>query len=201
MLLTGDEKNGQRCLTLTSLVDGIKGNNLAGRVQKLQGGASVLQAGPLGHLSASSVDSMRKLQRGLQLYFGLFADGAREHWDLGDAKGGYLGTNLGLRALLVLLRKVVGFVERDGTRVVSMSPEELIELVQPYVQPVIDFFARATAGEVAYFRNRGSSLASVDQNAMQMMAIVASVRADFDLPEIKAYLESQDAAAPSRRAT
>ena len=194
VLLTGDEKTSQRCLTLTSLVDGIKGNNLVGRVQKLQGGASVLQAGPLGHLSAKSSDFMRKLQRGLQLYFSLFADGARDHWDLGDAKGGYLATNLGLRALLVLLRKIVGFVERDGTRVVSMSPEELIDLVQPYAQPVIDFFAGASASEVAHFRARGSSLASVDQNALQMMAIVASAKPEFDLPEIKAYLDSQDAA-------
>lgn len=194
ILLTGDEKTSQRCLTLASLVDGIKGNNLVGRVQKLQGSLSVLQAGPLGHLSGKSIDAMRKLQHGLQLYFGLFANGARDHWDLGDAKGGYLGTNLGLRALLVLLRKVVGFVERDGTRVVSMSPEELVEVVQPYVQPVIDFFAQASASEVAHFRARGSSLASVDQNALQMMAIIASALPDFDLPEIKAYLDSQDAA-------
>lgn len=194
ILLTGDEKTNQRCLTLTSLVDGIKGNNLVGRVQKLQGGSSVLQAGPLGHLSAKSIDSMRKLQRGLQLYFGLFADGARDHWDLGDAKGGYLATNLGLRALLVLLRKIVSFVERDGTRVVSMPEDELVDLVQPYAQPVIDFFAGASASEVAHFRARGSSLASVDQNALQMMAIVASAKPEFDLPEIKAYLDSQDAA-------
>jgi len=96
--------------------------------------------------------------------------------------------------LLVLLRKLIGFVERDGTRVVSMSPEELVELVEPYARPVIQFFARASASEVAYFRNRGSSLTSVDQNAMQMMAIVASAKPDFDLPEIKAYLDSQDAA-------
>ena len=196
ILLTGDDKTNLRCLTLTSLVDGIKGNNLVGRVQHPSGrnGVAVLQPGPLGHLSAKAADSMRKTQRTLQLYFGLFADGAPDHWDLGDAKGGYLATNLGLRALLVLLRKIVNFVERDGTRVVSTSPEELVELVQPYAQPVIDFFARATANEVAHFRARGSSLASVDQNALQMMAIVATARTDFDLPEIKAYLDSQDAA-------
>lgn len=196
ILLTGDDKTNTRCLTLTSLVDGIKGNYLVGKVHRPSGrnGASVLQPGPLGHLSANATDSMRKLQRGLQLYFDLFAKGAPNHWDLGDAKGGYLGTNLGLRALLVLLRKIVNFVESDGTRVVSSSPEELIELVQPYAQPVIEFFARATTNEVTYFRARGSSLTSVDQNALQMMAIVASAKPAFDLPEIRDYLESQDAA-------
>lgn len=196
ILTIGNEKTNWKCLTLTSLVDGIEGNNLVGVVQRPsgRGGAMVLQPGPLGHLSTKPAEIIRKAQRSLQLFFALFADGAPEHWALGDAKGGYLCTNLGLRALLVLLRKLIGFVERDGTRVVSMSPEELVELVEPYARPVVQFFARASAGEVAYFRNRGSSLAGVDQNAMQMLAIVAAARADFDLPEVKAYLDSQDAA-------
>ena len=94
----------------------------------------------------------------------------------------------------MLLRKLVGFVERDGTRAVSLSPEELVELVEPYAAPVIGYFTKASPSEVAHFRNRGSSLASVDQNAMQMMTIIASARPEFDLPEIKDYLNSQDAA-------
>ncbi|MBY3090184.1 DGQHR domain-containing protein [Rhizobium laguerreae] len=196
ILFTGDEKTNWKCLSLASLVDGLKGNNLVGSVQKPSGrnGEPVLQPGPLGHLSAKALDSMRKAQRTLQLYFSLFAEGAAEHWELGDAKGGYLCTNLGLRALLVLMRNVIRFIEKDGTRVVSIAPEELVELIEPYVGPVIQFFTRASASEIAYFRNRGSSLASVDQNAMQMMAIVASARSDFNLPEIKQYLDSQDAA-------
>lgn len=196
ILTIGSEKTNWKCLTLTSLVDGMEGNNLVGTVQRPSGrnGAPVLQPGPLGHLSTKPAEFIRKSQRGLQLFFALFADGAPDHWTLGDAKGGYLCTNLGLRALLVLLRKLIGFVERDGTRAVSLSPEELIELLEPYARPVIQFFARASASEVAYFRNRGSSLASVDQNAMQMMAIVASACPDFNLPEIKQYLDSQDAA-------
>ncbi|MGN7126741.1 DGQHR domain-containing protein [Methylorubrum thiocyanatum] len=196
ILTIGSEKSNWKCLTLTSLVDGLEGNNLIGNVQRPSGrnGAAILQPGPLGHLSAEPEKFIRKSQRSLQLFLGLFAEGAPEHWALGDAKGGYLCTNLGLRAVLVLLRKLIGFVEQDGTRVVSMSPEEMVELVEPYARPVVQFFARASASEVAYFRNRGSSLVSVDQNAMQMLAIVAASRTDFDLPEIKAYLESQDAA-------
>jgi DNA sulfur modification protein DndB len=196
ILTIGTEKTHWKCLTLTSLVDGIEGNNLVGTVQRPSGrnGQLMLQPGPLGHLSGKPVDFITKSQRTLQLFFALFADGAPDHWALGDAKGGYLCTNLGLRALLVLLRKLIGFVERDGTRAVSMSPEEIVEQLEPYARPVIEFFAQASASDVAYFRNRGSSLTSVDQNAMQMMAIVASARPEFDLPEIKAYLESQDAA-------
>jgi len=55
ILTIGTEKTNWKCLTLTSLVDGMEGNNLVGTVQRPSGrnGAAVLQPGPLGHLSTS----------------------------------------------------------------------------------------------------------------------------------------------------
>jgi DGQHR domain-containing protein len=196
ILTIGSEKTNWQCLTLTSLVDGLEDNSLIGSVQRPSGrsGAAVLQPGPLGHLSGDASSHIRRAQDVLQRYFDLFAKGAPSHWELGDAKGGYLCTNLGLRALLVLLRRLVAFIERDGTRVVSLAPEEFVDLLEPWTRPVINYFATAGTTEVALFRNRGSSKVGVDQNAMQMMAIIASARPEFDLPEIKAYLDSQDAA-------
>jgi len=61
------------------------------------------------------------------------------------------------------------------------------------VQPIIDYFSHADPSDVARFRNRGSSLASVTQNSLQLMAIIFEAIPGFDLPEVKAYLESQDA--------
>ncbi len=199
ILTIGSEKTNWKCLTLTSLVDGLEGNNLIGKIHRPSGrnGPAILQPGPLGHLSGEGGHNIRKAQHTLQLYFGLFAKAAPAHWELGDAKGGYLCTNLGLRALLVLLRRLIEFVERDGTRVITASPEELVELVEPYARPVMQFFAAASASEIAFFRNRGSSLASVDQNAFQMMAIVASARPEFSSQELREYLESQDVAGTS----
>ena len=106
VLTIGSEKTNWQCLTLTSLVDGLEDNNLIGSVQRPSGrnGAPVLQPGPLGHLSGEAGSHIRRAQDVLQRYFALFATGAPAHWQLGDAKGGYLCTNLGLRALLVLLR-------------------------------------------------------------------------------------------------
>ncbi|MFA6124554.1 MAG: DGQHR domain-containing protein [Sphingomonas sp.] len=112
ILTIGSEKTNWKCLTLTSLVDGMEGNNLVGTIHRPSGrnGSAVLHPGPLGHLSTEPADFIRKSQRSLQLYFSLFANGANDHWELGDAKGGYLCTNLGLRALLVLLTKLIEFV-------------------------------------------------------------------------------------------
>lgn len=196
VLTIGNEKTNWKCLTLTSLVDGLEDNSLIGSVQRPSGrnGTAVLQPGSLGHLSGDAAFHIRRAQDTLQLYFNVFARGAPTHWELGDAKGGYLCTNLGLRALLVLLRRMIAFVERDGTRAGSLAPEDLVDLIEPYLQPVVDYFVRAGGSEVALFRTRGSSKDGVTQNAMQMMAIIGSARPDFDLPEIREYLDSQDAA-------
>jgi DNA sulfur modification protein DndB len=92
-----------------------------------------------------------------------------------------------------LLRKLITFAERDGARAVSMDPEEIIELIQPLVAPVIRYFKTADVADIARFRNRGSSLLSVTQNGLQMMAIINDANPAFDLPEVRAYIESQDA--------
>jgi DGQHR domain-containing protein len=196
VLTVGQQRDNFQCLTLTSLADGIEGNYLLGTVHRTAGkkGQPTLQPGPLGDLSDDSGRIMDKAIKGLSLYFTLFAEGVPDHWALGDAKGGYLCTNLGLRALLVLLRKLIVFVERDGTRVVSMEAEDIIALVEPLARHVVQYFRDASPMDIASFRARGSSLASVDQNALQMMAIIQAADSSFDLPEIRQYIESQDAA-------
>lgn len=194
ILTVGQQKDSFQCLTLTSLADGIEGNNLLGTIHRVGGkkAATTLQAGPLGDLSDDSSQIMAKATAALSGYFNLFAKEVPEHWALGDAKGGYLCTNLGLRALLVLLKKLIVFVERDGTRVVTLSADELVDLVQPYAKHVVEYFQKASASDIARFRNRGSSLASVDQNALQMMAIIMEADPSFEQKEIKDYLDTQD---------
>jgi DNA sulfur modification protein DndB len=118
---------------------------------------------------------MKKATEAISLYLALFADHLGSHWDLGDDKGGYLCTNLGLRAITRLFRRLIQFVERkDDIQASALGPEDLVERVRVYVEPIIEFFKTADVGDVARFRNRGSSLLSVDQNCMQMMAIIHS---------------------------
>lgn len=199
ILTVAQEKNSFRCLTLTSLADGIDGNDLIGKVGKsTKSGPVVMQAGPLGETSLTAKLTMDKVTRTLSLYFSIFADALSEHWALGDAKGGYLCTNLGLRALLVLLRKLINFVERDGGRCVLMESEEIIDSVRPLVRPLVDYFRHADPSDVARFRNRGSSLASVDQNCLHLMAIISESVPQFAPAEVKAYLDSQDAEGTKR---
>lgn len=194
ILTVGQTKGNIQCLTLTSLADGIDGNNLLGTVHKAgaKKGSGTLQPGPLGTPSVDPSEMMDKATNALAGYFRLFSDGVPEQWALGDAKGGYLFTNLGLRALLVLLRKLIVFVERDGTRVLNLDGSDLVDAVKPYAAHVVSYFRDASAEDIHRFRSRGSSLASVDQNALQMMAIIAEAEPSFDPPEVKEYLAKQD---------
>lgn len=199
ILTVAQEKNNFRCLTLTSLADGIDGNDLIGKVGKsTKSGPVVIHAGPLGETSLTPDLTLEKATQTLSLYFGIFADALSEHWKLGDAKGGYLCTNLGLRALLVLFRKLINFIERDGSRCVLMEPEEIVDAVRPLLAPVVNYFRQADPSDVARFRNRGSSLASVDQNCLHLMAIIAEKMPQFAPAEVRAYLDSQDAEGTKR---
>ena len=84
-----DKKSRLRCITLTNFVDGLFENGLVGAVVK-----STTMISP-GVLMDPTGDPNRSLVRAtaiLKSYFGIFASGAEEHWNLGDTKGGYLAT-------------------------------------------------------------------------------------------------------------
>lgn len=194
VLTVGETKNNFQCLTLTSFADGIDENNLLGRVHKANGkkNSATLVAGPLGTLTLESADIMQKARLAIAGYLDIFAKGVPEHWALGDAKGGYLCTNLGLRSLLVVFRKLIVFCERDGVRADGLNADEVVDMVRPYAAYIVEYFKKASPDHIARFRNRGSSLKSVSENAFQMMAIIAEADQSYDDKEVKDYLAKQD---------
>lgn len=189
----GEKKDNFQCLTLTSFADGIDENNLLGRVHK-SGKKSVgtLVPGPLGNHSLEAADIMTKASDALVSYLNIFAKSAPEHWALGDAKGGYLCTNLGIRSLLVVFRKLVNFVERDGTRAVDLDADDVVAAVRPYAKHIAVYFKDASNDLVDRFRKRGSSLKSVSENAFQMLAIIGEMDQTFEDKEVREYLDKQD---------
>jgi DNA sulfur modification protein DndB len=101
---------------------------------------------------------------------------------------------LGLRTVTPLLRRLIGFIERkDDVRASTLDPEDLVGRIAPYVDPIITYFKTADPNDVASFRSRGSSLLSVDQNCFHMMAIIHSAKPEFDLSELRDWIQNQDA--------
>ena len=194
IVTVNQDKDHFRCLTLTSLADGIGSDGLvATAIRVSKGGPFAVMPGPLGDASGASIPTMEKAVAALSPYLSLFADQLETHWHLGDAKGGYLCTNNGIRALILLFRKLLAFIENSGNiRTVTMEANEIVKRIAPYVAPVIEFFAHADATEINAFRSRGSSLLSVDQNCLQMMSMIHERLPDFTNPEVIGYMSSRD---------
>ncbi len=184
------ERTHFRCLTLTSFVDGLSGNNLVGTVRR---SSRDIDPGPLSHPSDLPAQTREKAVITISKYLNLFAENIEEHWRIGDDKAGYLCTNLGIRALLVLLRRVIAFVEfKNHIRTRALEPDEIIENIKPYIDHVVEYFKTASANDIAAFRARGSSLSSVDQNCFQMMTIIHEADPSFETRELIDYISKQD---------
>jgi DNA sulfur modification protein DndB len=127
IVTVSQDKNNYRCLTLTSLTDEFHKNNLIGTIHRpSRGGLGSLLPGPLADASSEPKPTIEKAVATLSQYLTLFADRLESHWRRGDAKGGYLCTNNGVRALILLFRKLLTFVEnKDNIRAATMDPDEL----------------------------------------------------------------------------
>ena len=186
------DKDAFRCLTLTSLADGIKENRFLGTVTQTPPNPPVTQAGPMNHLSGDMELTTEKAADVFAGYLNLFAKGVPGNWQLGDAKGGFLCTNNGLRALFRLLREIVVFFEkRDHLVASAMDAEEIVEKVTPYTQPLVTFFANADPTEIQNFRSR-QALDGVKKNCLGMMGIISETYPEFTNKELQEYLGTRD---------
>jgi DGQHR domain-containing protein len=186
------DKDNVRCLSLTSLADGIQENRFLGSVVPGAPNSSRVQPGPLSHSSDDFDLTTEKAADVLAGYFDLFAQGASANWQLGDAKGGFLCTNNGLRALLRLLKELITFFEdTDHVKAETMDAEDIVEKLSPYVAPLVTFFQNADPKEVQNFRSR-QALDGVKKNCLGMMGIINDAHPKFTNKELKEYQESRD---------
>jgi DNA sulfur modification protein DndB len=72
----------------------------------------------------------------------------------------------------------------SGVRARALEPDDIIEYVKPYISHVVDYFRSASTNDISTFRSRGSSLLSVDQNCLQMMAIIHHADGSFQIREL-----------------
>ena len=192
VVTVAQDKTSFRCITLTSIADGLDEAGLIGTIHRSGGATSVLP-GPLAHVSGGPLKTLAKATEALSSFFGLFAHTLDEHWKLGDAKGGYLCTNNGARALLLLFGEIARFVEhRDGVKFLVMDPESIVAKVAPMVAPLIEYFANASPSDISAFRTRGSSLQSVADNNLHMMSVIYEADQNFKIPKVVEFMESRD---------
>ena len=195
IITTNRDKTHFRCLTLTSFSDGLKENKFFGEER---GGG--IKPGLLTDSKSKDLEATkRKATDILSYYFKLFSEAMPEHWELGDGKSndtsktdGYLCTNNGIRALLMVLKEILihikntHYIETD-----LLDPEDLYPHIKKYIKPVIDFFKEAKQEDIIAFRNR-QALKGVRGNSLRMMSLINTEFKEFVPAGLKEYLATID---------
>ena len=189
MVVTGKKKTHYRCLTQTSIRDGLDVAKIMGTFSK---GAIV--PGPLSTANAEDYDA--NLQKGLSVLIdclSMFSGELKNRWEIGDGPGGYLCTNNGIRAMFHVIKDIADHLhKRDGIDLRLFSGDEIFPQIKPYLQALVDFFRNASDHEVLGFRRIGSSLNAVRQQAYGMEAQIQKARPDFTPVGLADYLASRD---------
>ena len=189
IVVTGKRKTSSRCLTQTSVRDGLIQAKLLGSVSTGQMSPGPLSTDNMNNHDAN-LDKAKAIICGL---FELFTNTNRQHWDLGDGPDGYLATNNGVRALFHVVYDLSKHIESIEELEFNQLPaEEVIELLTPYLQTLANFFQSASAGEVLQFRKSGSSLAVVRQQSYLMESQIREKHPKFNPVGLQQYLDSLD---------
>ncbi len=191
MVVSGKRKTAYRCLTQTSIRDGLLKSKLLGT---LRTGAVV--PGPLSTARANDyAANLRKAVRVVSDCLGVFANGLEDHWRLGDAAGGYLCTNNGIRALFHVMKDVADDIQqKQGVDLCLLDAEATFERIAPYLEILLKYFEDASSQEIRSYRRIGSSLTAVRQQAFGLETQINKQRPGFQPAGLQEYLESRDEA-------
>ena len=188
-----DAKTQHRCLKLTSLTQAIEEPRLLGSVKSSKGGGKEWSPSFLGKDAHDSAGTLRRAAEILDMYFAFFRDGLPSHWDAGDAEGGYLCTNNGIRSLLYVLAEIFKWIEKQtGSDISDMTIEQIRDEIHDYVLPLVHYFKSASPEQIKAYRSKGSSGAIVVQNAKLMQIIIHEENPTFAPAEIVAAAGRRD---------
>ena len=191
MVVTGKKKTPYRCLTQTSIRDGLRVAKLLGTYSK---GAVV--PGPLSTIKADDYDeNLKKAISVLSDCLTMFSTELANHWETGDGQGGYLCTNNGIRALFHVIEDIADYIcQKDSTDLYLFSADEVYAEIKPYLQVLVDYFKSASDQDVQGYRRIGSSLTAVRQQAYGMETQIRKAHPDFKPRGLQKYIDSRDEA-------
>lgn len=185
MVQEGQPQSSARPLTTAGMYAALKKTALLGGIRK-----GVLDPGPL--YAETDQATVRRALDALSRYFGIFATELPDHWALGNSEGGYLCTNNGITALLIVLAAVLDHLAEHGAlRPWQMDVPTLVSNVAPFVAPVVDEFRNLEPEEIKDYRrqvgNVGQRLA-----AYAMMQAINLARPTFEPEGLDEYIKGQD---------
>lgn len=185
MVQEGDTQTAETPLTVTAVYESLKKSTLVGAIRK-----GVFDPGPL--YDGDALKAVRRSVDVLSRYFRLFADALPDHWSRGNGEGGYLCTNNGVSALLLVLSAVVDHLDQFGsTKPWQATPQELEDALRPFVAPVAEIFKKADLPEIRQYRRQVGN-AGQRQAAFAMMQAIQGHKAGFSPDGLADFIKSQD---------
>lgn len=160
------------------------------------GGKGKFVVGPLSVSDPERIEqSLEKAVSVLSQCLLQFSNAIPNNWKLGDAPGGYLCTNIAIRAIFILIKDICDHVAKDtGSNLSQFTADELVKDIVPFLNPVVEYFKNANPPQIASFRKFGSSLGAVKQQSQGMGVFVRKEFPEFNPRGLQEYIDSRDEA-------
>jgi len=188
VIVTGKQKTHDRCLTHTSISDGVSISRLLGTIKK-----DIYTPGPLAVSDPEKIqESLAKASETLTFALNLFANSMPEHWALGDRIGGYLCTNNAIRAIMLVIADICDHVRKEnGVDLSVWTADEINQELNKYLTPVLEYFKSATPDQILAFR-RQQALAGVKKQSQGMNVYIKQAFSDYRPDGLEDYISSRD---------
>lgn len=173
------------CLTMPAFKDGLRRSELLGKASIKN---KVYSPGPF--TGKDDQDTMDRARVAINSYFTLIRDSNVSLWNKG--RPGYLCTNVGIQAYLYLLRDLIKYMEANkGFDAITLSPQEIIEEIEEYLEPIQDYLAEATIASMEQAFKVPFGSGGPREYHFRLCAILKKDISDFSVEGMSEWEEEQ----------
>lgn len=182
---TGDlSESDTVSLTVSEVKKGIIASRLLGTQVK-----GVITPGAFTR--AEPEETLHALYDGLTAYFTLVEKANQERWERGRA--GHLCSNIGVQGHVRLIQALADFLrQKTAQEPHELEADELIEQIEPYLAPVLDFIADAGDEDFAKKFKQPFGSGGPPRYFGQLCLLVQRKYSSFNPPGLQQFLQEQD---------
>lgn len=181
--MVGSRRTKDQPLTINSIYGSINKSSLIGKCAK----GNKFIPGPL--FSEDNESTIKRAKNVLIAFFNEFKENLPEQWDVGSGPSGYICTNGGIIALMLVLKSICNYIDNVKPQMcIELSTNDLIEEILPYVDPVLKLFQKASPELISTYRSRLGSAGHRD-SAYSMMIEINHKYPDFSPKGLREFKE------------
>lgn len=174
----------QQNLTVSEAVNGLNRSELLGRVANKK-----RVHGPLS--SGTDEQTIDRAKTVLNSYFEAVRNAHPERWEAG--KSAYIAVNPGIRAHLMLIAEIVTYLShKKGVDFHAINVRAFSDYVIEIAQPVMDYIASASDGEIRKNYSRKFGEGGVKEYLYHLFGIIHEERPDFGSEEFLTWASQQE---------